>query len=390
MNEIRNFAYTDLSLGDITRPFDGMAAGRFIDMWGRETVFLPEELPEYVRNTKLALASTMDANGQVVGFPIDGMNHDNGIAAGWIIDANLAAGRDVIEFTPRWNERGRGSIGADEMRFFSPTVDVEAKVIIGGSLTNWPATRTSNHQILLRPVELSAQMQTYDAAPIVTLGTILQGAIAELKSLVAGLVHPAEQTPEQANSEGEPMEPELVSELTPEPPAELTSPVTISQAVTDAEPVVTLSVVDLTSEAAQALIMQRAEERAAAILAEREHAAKVARLASRLTGGTADAPRGLPVEPARLSKFLQALSPELFSEAESILSTAAEKGLISFAEIGHSRIVQGQTPLPESIKPILAEWLSRGLSLEKFFETNSVELGSMSDYDLSDYTNKER
>lgn len=405
-DNLRNFSYTDLSLTDGAKAFDGMASGRFIDMWGRETVFLPEELSEYVRNTKLALASTMDAGGQVVGFPIDGMNHDGGLAAGWIVDVELAPGRDVIEFTPRWNERGRASVGADELRFFSPTVDTEKKVIIGGSLTNWPATRTADHQILLRPVELSASMQTYTTAPIVTLGDVLKGAISELKHVLAGLLPDNRLTPETGTNEGaEPMEietpevapeaeetaapieaPETEPESAPAPespaPAELASPVTIAHA--GGEPVV-----DLTSDVVQAMITERAEQRALALIAQREHDGRVTALAARLAGGTPEQPKGLPIAYDRVRSFLAGLSTDQYQDAEAILTAAVEHAPIKFDEAGHSRVLQGTQPLPDAIKPVLADWLARGLSMSEFFEINAVELGSMSDYNLTEFLPKE-
>lgn len=154
------FQFVDLtgqSAGD--RPFDGMASGEFIDMYGRKIVFKKEEMATYVANTKAILASTKDSNGNVVGLPVDGMNHNHEQAAGWIMDVELSVRGDVIIFTPRWNDWGRQLIGSDLVRFFSPTVDLVAKAVLGGSLTNWPATRDQKtSQVLLRPIELSQGM----------------------------------------------------------------------------------------------------------------------------------------------------------------------------------------------------------------------------------------
>jgi hypothetical protein len=399
MSKHSNFSYTDLSLTGEARPFDGMAAGRFVDMWGRETVFLPEELPDYVRNTKLALASTMDANGQVVGFPIDQLNHEGGAAAGWIVDVDLSMGRDVIEFTPRWNNWGREKIGADEMRFFSPTIDVEKRVIIGGSLTNWPATRTSEHQILLRPVELSESIQTHSIAPLVTLGLVMQTMLSELKALLLG------KTPEAGTEEGVvtledeivqtteveaevEVEPEAVEtteadteEAAPETPviAELASPVTIANAGAG-EPVV-----DLTSDVVQVMIAERAEKRAAELMAQREHAGKVKSFAARLVGGTPERPVGLAIDASRVEAFLAALPEPLYPEAEAILTAAVDRAPVAYTEAGHSRVMTGTQQLPDAIKPTLKAWLSGGRSIEKFFELNAVELGNITDYNLIEF-----
>jgi hypothetical protein len=172
---LTNFIFTDLAKTMPMQPddmpddedmpkkkhkkFDGMAAGEFFDMYGRKTIFKKEELALYVKNTKAVLASTKDENGEIVGLPIDAMNHDHREASGWVVDVELSGSGSVIEFTPRWNDMGMGMIENDIARFFSPTVDIGKKVIMGGSLTNWPATRDNQSgKILLRPIELSTSM----------------------------------------------------------------------------------------------------------------------------------------------------------------------------------------------------------------------------------------
>lgn len=148
------------------KPFDGMSAGVFTDMWGSTFEFKADDLPLYVSNTRAALASTRDTSGNVVGFPIDGIDHRGGFAAGWIVDVALAAGREVVQFTPRWTAEGQANISNDLVRYFSPTIDIEHKTIVGGSLTNWPATRDESNNILLRPIELGSSILTvHDEQP---------------------------------------------------------------------------------------------------------------------------------------------------------------------------------------------------------------------------------
>jgi hypothetical protein len=160
MTKLKQFVFVDLAgQADGVKPFDGMAAGEFVDMYGRRATFKKEDMPTYVKNTKAILASTADSAGNIVGLPIDAMNHDHREAAGWLVDVELAESGDVILFTPRWNAAGVDLIGNDVARFFSPTVNLANKSIEGGSLTNWPATRDEKTgKILLRPIELSAQM----------------------------------------------------------------------------------------------------------------------------------------------------------------------------------------------------------------------------------------
>jgi hypothetical protein len=340
------------------KKIDGMSAGTFTDMWGSEWTYKVDDLPAYVANTNRALESTRDSSGQIVGFPIDSMNHNHGAAVGWITGVSLAAGRPVIEFDVRWNWAGMDTIAADEMRYFSPSIDVGKMVIVGGSLTNWPATRTDDHQILLRPVELSSQMFSLDAPKIETGESFW----TRLKELVSGLLKPA-QTP---TPEGETSMPEELTVVTP--PA----------------------VVDLSSPEIAQLIDARAEERATAMLAQREHAANIISLSARLIGGTSDVPRGLPVAQEELTAFLSALPADQYPKAEAILSRILHAGLVNYQEQGHSRELQGTKELPDVIRPMLRSWLKAGKELSEFFQVNSVELGAQSDYNLTDFVSKEK
>jgi hypothetical protein len=159
------------------------------------------------------------------------------------------------------------------------------------------------------------------------------------------------------------------------------------------EPVVELAiaapVVDLAAPAALALIEARAtelaSERAALIVAEREHESELVSFAARMVGGDTEHPRGLTVGHDRLTAFLRALPVSLYPEAVAILSDAAEHSPVEYSEAGHSRVLHGVRQLPDVIKPALQSWIKAGLSLESFFETNSVELGNMTDYNLSEY-----
>jgi hypothetical protein len=144
------------------KPFDGVAPGEFYDMWGRRTVIKPSSLKRYLKNTKAAIEYTKAESGEVVGLPIDCYGHDNGDGAGWIIDAFLESvtkpdGKklDVIRFIGKWTEVGRELIEGGIRRMFSPTIDTDEEVVLGGSLTNWPATRDEQGKVLLRPIELA-------------------------------------------------------------------------------------------------------------------------------------------------------------------------------------------------------------------------------------------
>lgn len=158
MAKIRSdFLFVELSTDALTpgRQFDGLAVGEFTDMHGRDVGFKTDEFSDYLANTLDAIAATKTESGEVVGLPIDAHDHDKGDGAGWIVGAELAA-PGLIRLIPKWTELGRDLIGKGIRRFFSATVDLRNKVILGGTLTNWPATRNKKGQIMLRPIELAA------------------------------------------------------------------------------------------------------------------------------------------------------------------------------------------------------------------------------------------
>ena len=135
------------------KPFDGFIAGEFTDMHGRAIIVEDDELEEYFTNTQAAIEAVKDEDGEPAGLPIDITDHDKGDAAGWIVGANFEDG--IVRFTPQWTEIGVEVIEKKLRKFFSATFDTEEKVILGGSLTNWPATRDEERHVLLRPIELA-------------------------------------------------------------------------------------------------------------------------------------------------------------------------------------------------------------------------------------------
>jgi hypothetical protein len=359
MSKRKSFVFVDLAeQTDGPKPFDGMAVGVFTDMRGRPVVIKREELPVYVANTQAALASTADSSGRVIGFPIDALNHNHGEAAGWIVDVQLSAhSEDIIQFVPRWNERGLSLINGDIMRFFSPNLDLETKTITGGSLTNYPASRTKNGQILLKPIELSEQMYAGE-------GLDLADTLDELKSFITGLftnAHTAEGE-EQALSQPP------IKGVTPMPePTEQVLPETA----------------ELTAEqqtALESLVETRAKLRFQGWLEQEQRKAEVIEFARTVTG------KGIPVPAEDLTAFLSSLTADQLGTAKTILAKIAETGTIDFVEHGHSRTLSGAQPLPDWAKAELKAWLDSKRDLASFFTYNAVELGNQSDYNLSEFT----
>lgn len=429
MTKRQSFLFVDLAEQiDGTKPFDGMAAGEFTDMYGRRAAFKKEDLPTYVKNTKAVLASTKDSNGVIVGLPIDTMNHDHREAAGWVVDVELGESGDVVLFSPRWNPVGVDMIGNDIARFFSPTIDLSNKTIEGGSLTNWPATRDEKTgKILLRPIELSAQMfelsdeslpdriqriarafremfrdgfDTEYAWPVdVFEGYVIcelndklykvefketadglefsefekwtevkrsyvEAAMREFKKWISGLFKPGQ--------DGEPTgEPDL-SLGAAKMPDPITSPV---------------APVQLTAEQAaqmNALVTERVNLGIQGWMEQEQRKNRILDFTRTVTG------KGLPVQGDDLTAFLSTLTNDQLEKAEALFGKIAETGgTLDFSEHGHSKTVTGAQQLPPMIKASLSTWLASGQTVEEFFKVNAVELGAMADYNLSEFTTKD-
>ena len=140
------------------KAIDGLVPGTFITMYGRKIEVTEEDIPEFYDNTLAAIEATTAESGELVGLPIDAQNHEEDDAAGWIMGVELEG--DLIRLVVKWTAIGVEAISTKKRRFFSANLDLVNKIIQGGSLTNWPATRDISTGItLLRPVELAQLSQ---------------------------------------------------------------------------------------------------------------------------------------------------------------------------------------------------------------------------------------
>jgi len=136
------------------KAIDGLVPGTFITMRGYKIEIKKEDIQEYYNNTLAAIQETISESGDLVGLPIDQQNHEEDDAAGWVVGAELEG--DLIRLVVRWTEKGIDVISKKLRKYFSANLDLVHKVIQGGSLTNWPATRDIETGFtLLRPVELA-------------------------------------------------------------------------------------------------------------------------------------------------------------------------------------------------------------------------------------------
>ena len=328
------FQFADLAMLTESAPFDGMAFGSFTDMLGRDVDLKASDGAEFIVNTLDAIEATRTESGELVGLPIDAGDHDKGDAAGWIVGAELVG--DIIRLIPKWTEIGREMITKGIRRFFSPTVNLADKVILGGALVNWPATTDATGKVLLRPIELSSNIHTYEVDMSETKEVIEEVEVAT----------PDESQPEPAT----------------------------------------------TNETADAIAELRAEIRAdvraelraeyeAQLTRERE-AAHISEFAQTMQTG------GLPIPFEEVEAFLGSLNPAQREGAESILTRTVEAGLTPFNELGHSKRMRGVAELGSYDAGTLRTFVAEGGSIGEFFEVNP-ELGDRKDYDLSEYEEKE-
>ena len=154
MKNLSNIIFVELSALTDGKPFDGLTFGKFIDLFLRPVEIKKNDLEDYLANTVTNIKATVERDGgEIVGLPIDTKGHDKEDAAGWIVGASLEDG--VLRLIPKWTEVGVDIIKKKVRRYFSATIDTKNKVILGGTLTNWPATRDSKGKMLLSPVELT-------------------------------------------------------------------------------------------------------------------------------------------------------------------------------------------------------------------------------------------
>jgi hypothetical protein len=226
-------------------------------------------------------------------------------------------------------------------------VDITRKVILGGTLTNWPAQRDGAGKVKLRPIELSSQYQIVEVL---------------------------------MSKKDEPVVETITTPTTPTAPA--TPPVPSFTELMTADPALANQVREFVTAQVKAGIESS--------LAQMKRDAHIAEFCAGVIGGTDETPKGLPIESNELATFLGSLSDPQRAEAEKLLTKIHANGLVEFAERGHGKTLKGKTPLPDWAKQTLAEYISGGGTLEKFFEINAVDFGDMGSYDLSAYTKKEK
>jgi hypothetical protein len=339
--------------------FDGVAFGVFNDMLGREIELDADDAGKYVENTQAAIDATTTESGELVGLPIDAQGHDKGDGAGWIVGIELVDG--IIRLVPKWTEIGRELISKGIRRFFSATIDVTNKVVLGGTLTNWPATRDKNNRVMLRPIELSS-LQTID-------GVKQENDMAENTEETAEV-----EVLEEQGVTIETVAPPAAVQLEV-PPQEMSTLAQEFAGSAEREP---HELAKKVYERAERLANQRVSE----MLESREQAMGVANLAADFTGGNK---YGIPVTIVEMTDFLNSLDPQQFEVAKAIFTKITKNGLVQFEETGHGKRLLKKY-LPKVYREPLRETLAAGNTTIAFFE--AMGLGDPNAYDLREFGGK--
>ncbi len=345
------------------QPFAGLAAGSFTDMYGQEIELTAEDIAQFAANTN-GLIVDYKARG-MPGLPVDARRHDKGDAAGWIVAATAGSVLSSTgEITPvvflaaEWTELGEELLSKRIMVNFSPTLDLEARVIRGGSLTNWPATLDERGVPLFEAVEL--------AQGVYRTREIRRGRRPGPEENEMSI----ELTQEQLEG--------LVSARVQAQLAELNQQLAQAFGVVDeAQQIANIA------ELAAAIRAQE-QTRWTMQLAEIQRRGQYAELAARVTGGAQDAPRGIPAQADVIRDELLRLTPEQATFWSGLLETIVAGGLTEFSEIGHGRREGARRQLPA----YYAEALTAGrLTLADLSGLNGavLGLGEIGDYDLSQW-----
>lgn len=354
------------------RPFAGLALGVFTDMSSREIDLTEMSVDEIAANTMAAVAAAQVK--KMPGLPIDARRHDKGEAAGWIVHALAGTSNDgkggevpVVILTADWTSLGVELISSRQQVNFSPTFDMQKRVIRGGSLTNWPASVNDAGIPLFDALELQQHQDTADPAG------------------PAQLDAPGDEQ-EQHSEENTTMAIEMTDELRqailesvreaiPDVVRELQSGMNQTQAAPDAsvddtqppakqehkKPLFDLAQIaeamGLSGDAAAGLQVNHLDELATIYQTQaklqwqrrmanmrRENA--MVELAAKVTGGTMDFPRGIPVDEQVLKAELMKLPADSVEFWQQLLTDIVKNGLTDYGELGHGRRMRGNRQLP--------------------------------------------
>jgi hypothetical protein len=392
-------------LSDGSEMFSGFAHGKF-QTWFSEIEVKKADLKDYFKNTN-ALIKARQAKGEP-GIPIDAKNHNMGDAAGWV--TALAMGEeidslgktiDVIKFQPKWTSLGVEVLSEKLVTNFSATFNMDRKVILGGSLTNWPATKDKNGIPIFSAVKLDQS-----GAPLERFRDGVANLFEELvtkftndnnnnqtdggntmpenitldsldEDARASLVREAQELAlAELGLEGN--SDEIMEQLR----GSLDTTVLTSLTGTDLmDGIMAQLAVAVDNQVAQ--LKQDADRMISERIAEMNEKRELAAFCANVTAGTPAVPFGLRMDRAKLLENLDALPSDVRKSVMGILSEVWENGRVDYSELGHSGNRNfGTEVLAPEIAAQLQSHLDEGASIEEFFAAAGEDLNPMENYDL--------
>lgn len=336
--EMGDLFFTDLSDFEHISTIDGLPAMSepVTDMHGRNVMVNKQDLQAYIDNTQRLLETTKDANGKIIGLPIDKEKHDHQGGAGWLVGLELDTARNLIKFVIDWTADGVAIVKNNLRRFFSPSFDPEQKVILGGSLTNSPAARDKNWNYLLRPVEMSTTLKELD------MEKTIEEQLADFKKEVLEIVKGAKPATEESGG-----------------------------------------AVDLSVEENDKLA-ELAEKQFKELVRVAQDKQEVVKFVAELAGGTREKPLGFAIPAKKLTAFLLEQPEKARKEFQGYLTMMANAA-VDFAEHGISGEGFLHRPqLPAEYRTAASEWVKAGKKMPDFFKQVATEL-SYEDYNVAEF-----
>lgn len=352
-----DFVFSELSDAEV-KAIDGLAAGSFVSRTGEEVTFNADELDTYVVNTRKVIESTKTEKGEIVGLPIDLDAHDHRGGAGWIVGLELDKTRNIIRFLVKWTEEGIHLIGKNIRRFFSPSVNTHNKVILGGSMTNWPATRGKMGETLLRPLELSQYMKE------ISMNKTIDDVLSELEGLRTDNKALADKVaalsaPQSNNKQDESITPEMADFIANTDGAEK--------------------------------IGKEAQELAMNAIKDAKRKDHVKEFVAKVVGGTPERPFGIPVKSSALAAALLSMPDKQRDFIEGVIMKMYE-GAIDYAERGFNSAEFARKSIPPEFRDVLKLWVDSGRPAAQWFAEvgKDLGLGDPQDYNLREFAGKDK
>lgn len=288
---------------------------------------------------------------------------------------------------------------------FSPTVDTDSKVVLGGSLTNWPASRDKKGNVLLRPIDLEFGLRGWELSNNLPAdGNVAQVEVQVNQSNTAGTTPQTVTYTMEENLMALEMTKEELTDLIGQAVKAQIGEMVQTQVQGTPKPegegdpktenfdwLAFLNMKDVNDQAVQAAkeqmlaaydqMQKRAAQEAAQMIARIKRESTIKEEAQLMVGGRKDAPVGIPSTAEGLEKFMSGLDDGQLKFFTDLMANVQSRGLVSFEESGHGRQPQGTAPLPE----YYAAKLDKGeLTLTEL--SNPIlapDLGDLKRYDLS-------